>query len=94
MPNKNIVKIRKQLDKLDNSLLKIIKKRVFLVDKVLKNKKFKKDIVDRKRIKIILKNISRKSKTMNIDPKITQKIWKSMINSFIDYEYRNFKKRK
>ncbi len=94
MPNKNIIKIRKQLDKLDNSLLKIIKKRVFLVDKVLKNKKFKKDIVDRKRIKIILKNISRKSKTMNIDPKITQKIWKSMINSFIDYEYRNFKKRK
>ena len=55
MPNKNIIKIRKQLDKLDNSLLKIIKKRVFLVDKVLKNKKFKKDIVDRKRIKIILK---------------------------------------
>ena len=94
MPNKYIIKIRKQLDKLDNSLLKIIKKRVFLVDKVLKNKKFKKDIVDRKRIKIILKNISRKSKTMNIDPKITQKIWKSMINSFIDYEYRNFKKRK
>ena len=94
MPNKNIIKIRKQLDKLDNSLLKIIKKRVILVDKVLKNKKFKKDIVDRKRIKIILKNISRKSKTMNIDPKITQKIWKSMINSFIDYEYRNFKKRK
>ena len=94
MPNKNIIKIRKQLDKLDNSLLKIIKKRVFLVDKVLKNKKFKKDIVDRKRIKIILKNISRKSKTMNIDPNITQKIWKSMINSFIDYEYRNFKKRK
>ena len=73
MPNKNIIKIRKQLDKLDNSLLKIIKKRVFLVDKVLKNKKFKKDIVDRKRIKIILKNISRKSKTMNIDPKITRK---------------------
>ena len=94
MPNKNIIKIRKQLDKLDNSLLKIIKKRVFLVDKVLKNKKFKKDIIDRKRINIILKNISRKSKTMNIDPKITQKIWKSMIKAFIDYEYRNFKKRK
>ena len=93
MPNKNIIKIRKELDKLDNSLLKIVKKRVFLVDKVLKNKKFKKDIIDRKRINIILKNISKKSKSMNIDPKITQKIWKSMIKGFIDYEYRNFKKR-
>ena len=93
MPNKNIIKIRKELDKLDNSLLKIVKKRVFLVDKVLKNKKFKKDIIDRKRINIILKNISKKSKSMNIDPKITQKIWKSMIKGFIDYEYRNFKKK-
>ncbi len=93
MPNKNIIKIRKELDKLDNSLLKIIKKRVSLVDKVLKNKKYKKDIVDRKRINIILKNISKKSRAKNIDPKITQKIWKSMINGFIDYEYRNFKKR-
>ena len=93
MPNKNIIKIRRELDKLDNSLLKIVKKRVFLVDKVLKNKKFKKDIIDRKRINIILKNISKKSKSMNIDPKITQKIWKSMIKGFIDYEYRNFKKR-
>ena len=93
MPNKNIIKIRKELDRLDNSLLKIVKKRVFLVDRVLKNKRFKKDIIDRKRINIILKNISKKSKSMNIDPKITQKIWKSMIKGFIDYEYRNFKKR-
>ena len=93
MPNKNIIKIRKKLDKLKDSLLKIIKKRVFLVDKVLKNKKFKKDIVDKKRINIILKNISRKSRAKIIDSKITQKIWKSMINGFIDYEYRNFKKK-
>ena len=50
MVNKNIIKIRKKLDKLDNSLLNIIKKRTNLVDLVIKNKKFKKDIVDKKRI--------------------------------------------
>jgi len=92
MVNKNIIKIRKKLDKLDNSLLKIIKKRLRLVNIVLENKKFKKDIVDKKRISVILKNISKKSKDQKIDPKITNKIWKSMINAFIDYEYRNFKK--
>ena len=59
MINKNIIKIRKELDKLDNSLLEIIKKRTALVDLVLRNKKFKKDIIDRKRISIILKNISK-----------------------------------
>tara|TARA_Y100000591_G_C21594504_1_gene574889 strand:+ start:496 stop:777 length:282 start_codon:yes stop_codon:yes gene_type:complete len=93
MINKEILKIRKDLDKLDNKLLKIIKKRIYYVDIVIKNKKFKKDIIDRKRISIILRNISKKSKKMRIDPKITQKIWKSMINAFIDYEFRNFKKK-
>ena len=92
MVNKNILIIRKDLDKLDNSLLDIIKKRIKLVNKVIKNKKFKKDIVDKKRISLILNNISKKSKKKKIDPKITLKIWKSMIKAFIDYEYRNFDK--
>ncbi len=93
MINKKIIKIRKKLDNLDNKLLDIIKKRKNLVDIVIQNKKLKKDIVDKKRISIILKNIKRKSKTRKIDPKITQKIWISMIKAFIDYEYRNFKKK-
>ena len=93
MVNKKIILIRKQLDNLDNSLLEIIKKRTKLVDLVIKNKNFKKDIIDKKRISIILKNISRKSKKKKIDPLITNKIWKAMIKAFIDYEYRNFKKK-
>tara|TARA_E500000178_G_C16543121_1_gene539690 strand:- start:3 stop:284 length:282 start_codon:yes stop_codon:yes gene_type:complete len=93
MVNKQILKIRKNLDKLDNNLLEIIKKRAKLVDLVIKNKKYKKDIVDKKRISVILRNIKIKSKKKNIDPKITQKIWRSMIKAFIDYEFRNFKKK-
>ena len=93
MVNKNIINIRKDLDKLDNKFLAIIKKRTKLVDLVIKNKKFKKDIVDKKRIAVIIKNITRKSKKMKIDPKITKKIWISMIKAFIDYEFRKFKKK-
>ena len=93
MVNKNILKIRKKLDQLDNSLLEIIKKRTKLVDLVIKNKKYKKEIIDKKRIKIILKNIKRKSVHKKIDPLITLKIWKAMISSFIAYEYRNFKRK-
>ena len=93
MVNRNILKIRKKLDILDDQLLSIIKKRTNLVNQVIRNKKFKKDIIDKKRISVILKNIHRKSKNRNIDPKITNRIWKSMINGFIDYEYRNFKKK-
>ncbi len=92
MINKKILKIRKELDKLDNKLLEIIKKRTKFVDIVIKNKRFKKDIIDKKRISIILKNVTLKSKKKKIDPKITNRIWKAMIRAFIDYEFRNFKK--
>ena len=93
MINKEILNVRKKLDKLDNNLLNIIKRRTKLVDIVIKNKKFKKEIIDNKRIKVILNNIKRKSKLKKIDPKITNKIWKSMIRAFIDYEFRKFKKK-
>tara|TARA_B100000676_G_scaffold294548_1_gene332622 strand:- start:933 stop:1211 length:279 start_codon:yes stop_codon:yes gene_type:complete len=92
MVNQKIIKIRKKLDNLDDLLLNIIKKRTILVNQVLKNKKFKKEIIDKKRIKIILKNINKKSRKKKIDPLITKKIWIAMIRAFIDYEYRNFKK--
>jgi len=84
--------IRKDLDKLDNSLIKIIKKRTSLVKKVLALKEKKNQIVDQKRIKIILKNIKKKSIKNKIDPKITNRIWKNMISAYIDFERRNFKK--
>ena len=59
--NKNILKIRKKLDLLDNKLLNLIKKRTVLVKTILSNKSSKNQIVDKKRIKVILKNIKRKS---------------------------------
>ena len=93
MVNKNIINIRKKLDKLDDSFLKLLKKRTLLVNQVLKNKRFKKEIIDKKRISVILRNISYKSKKKGIDPTITKKIWKSMIRAYIDYEFKNFKKK-
>ena len=85
--------LRIKLDMLDNNLLKLIKKRSNLVNEVLKIKIHKKEIIDQKRINNILKKIKQKSIKSNIDPKITNRIWKNMIWSFIDYEKRNFKKK-
>ena len=90
---KKLSKIRSELDKLYNTLIKVIKKRKTLVNKVLALKDKKNQIVDQRRIKLILKNIKKKSIQNKIDPKITNRIWKNMIWSYIDYEKRNFKKR-
>ena len=93
LKKKKLSKIRNDLDKLDDSLIKIIKKRTNLVKKVLALKEKKNQIVDIKRINLILKNIRKKSLKNNIDPKITNRIWKNMISAYIDFERRNFKKK-
>ena len=85
--------LRKKLDLLDNKLIKLIKIRTNIVKDVLKLKTYKNEIVDKKRISIILRNIKKKSIKNNIDPKITNRIWKNMIMSYIDFERRNFKKK-
>ena len=85
--------LRKKLDRLDNKLIKLVKQRTNIVSDVLKLKTHKYEIVDKKRISAILKNIKKKSLKNSIDPKITNKIWKNMIQAYIDFERRNFKKK-
>ena len=85
--------LRKKLDKVDNQLLKVVKKRTEIVKKVLLLKSTKKEIIDKKRISLILKKIRKESLKKNIDPKITQRIWKNMIWSYVNFEKRNFIKK-
>ena len=93
MISHKIIKIRKKLDLLDTKLLMVIKNRTNLVNQIIRLKKTKKEIVDKKRINFILGKIRKKSIKLKIDPSITISIWKEMIRSFIRYEYKNFKKK-
>ena len=90
---KQLNKIRKKLDSIDISILKLIKTSTLLVKRVLALKTFKHQIVDKKRINIILKSIRKKSISLKIDPKITNHIWINMIKAYINFEKRNFKKK-
>ena len=85
--------LRRKLDKVDNKLIDIIKIRTNLVKEVVKLKEYKNEIVDKKRISVILQKIKKKSILKNIDPKITNRIWKNMIWSYINYERKVFKKK-
>ena len=85
--------LRKKLDLLDDKLIKLIRIRTNIVKNVLKLKTHKNEIVDKKRISLILRNIKKKSIKNKIDPKITNRIWKNMIFSYIDFERRNFRKK-
>ena len=93
MKNFKLKLIRQKIDKLDDKLLNLIKIRTNLVNGVLKQKRFKNQIIDKARIKEILTLIKKKSISRKIDPKITKKIWKNIIRAYIDFEKRNFKKK-
>ena len=92
--NKKKLKIaRKKVDQLDKKIFNLIKRRAKIVRYMLSLKQFKNQIVDQKRSNVILKNIRKKSVQHGVDPKVTSRIWKTMIWSFIDYQRRNFKKK-
>ena len=84
---------RKKIDQLDHKIFSLIKKRTQIIRYMLSLKKFKNEIVDKKRNSEILKKIRNKSIKNGIDPKITKTIWQSMIWSYVDFQRRNFKKK-
>jgi len=92
--NKNKLKqARNKVDQLDQKIFNLIKKRTQIVKYMLSLKKFRKEIVDHKRNNEIFKKIKNKSIKNGIDPKITKRIWQSMIWSYVDFQRRNFKKK-
>ena len=93
MDEKKLKKARKKIDQLDKSIFYLIKERTKIVKYMLSLKEFRNQIVDHKRINKILKNIKRKSTQQGIDPKITIRIWKNMIWSYVDFQKRNFKRK-
>ena len=89
-PKKNLEKVRKNIDKLDFQILEILSKRRREVLKVIKYKP-KSKIIDKKRISEMLKKRISKGKKLKIESFIIERIWLTMINSFIELEKKRYK---
>lgn len=90
----NLQFIRDQIDKIDDKILPLMIKRSKLVNLALEAKTKKSQIIDKERINKILAKIENKSKISKANPSLIKSIWKSMIWNFIDFEKKEFKKRK
>ena len=93
MNTKKLNKARKKIDQIDRNIFNLIKKRTKIVKHMLSLKKFKHQIIDRKRINLIIKNIRKRSLQNSIDPMITTNIWKTMIWSYVKFQKKNFVKK-
>ncbi len=89
-PKKNLEKIRKNIDKFDLQILKILSRRRKEVLKVIKYKP-KSKIVDQKRIEKMIKVRIAKGKKLKLESFIVKNIWFTMINSFIKLERKKYK---
>tara|TARA_Y100001954_G_scaffold191562_1_gene206046 strand:+ start:261 stop:557 length:297 start_codon:yes stop_codon:yes gene_type:complete len=89
-PEKNLEKVRKNIDKLDLQILKILAKRRKEVLKVIKIKP-KSKIVDQKRISKMIKMNIAKGKKLKLEGFIISNIWQTMIRSFIQLERKKYK---
>tara|TARA_Y100000992_G_scaffold252793_1_gene185233 strand:+ start:1067 stop:1366 length:300 start_codon:yes stop_codon:yes gene_type:complete len=92
--NQKLNKARIEIDKIDAKLLPLIVKRSKMVNMALESKTKKSQIIDQKRIKSILTRVGRAAKLKSANPILIKSIWKSMIWNFIDYEKKEFKKKK
>jgi len=91
---KNLNEVRKSIDNLDTRLVKLIAEREFYAKQAVKFKTNKKQIIDRKRINIVLKRINSLSKKYKVNSLTVERIWKLMIKDFIILENRLFRKPK
>ena len=82
--------IRKNIDKIDFKMLKLLANRRKEVLKIIKHKP-KSKIVDQKRIKKMLNLRCKKAKALKIEKFIITGIWKAMINSFIKLQRIKYK---
>ena len=89
-PKKNLEKIRKNIDKFDLQILKILSRRRKEVLKVIKYKP-KSKIVDQKRIEKMIKVRIAKGKKLKLESFIGKNIWLTMINSFIKLQRKKYK---
>jgi isochorismate pyruvate lyase len=81
--------IRKQIDKIDLRILDLISERKDLVTEVVKLKR-RDQIVDKKRIELILKKLNNEAKKRSLSSEFIEEIWNLMIKNFINYEEKIF----
>ena len=86
-------KARNKIDKLDKNIFRLIKQRTKIVKHMLSLKRYKSEIIDKKRMNEVFRHIRKKSINEGIDPEITSRIWKAIIWAYVNFQKRNFKKR-
>ena len=93
MKYKNMEELRKELDLLDNDLIKLVSKRFKFIEEAAIIKDDISKIRDNDRIEYIIKRLRGLAEDNDISPDIVEKLWRFIIELSIELETEIFNKK-
>lgn len=82
---RDLEQLRRQIDLLDDELLKLLVERSSYVRRAVTMKP-KERIVDAERIEAIIRRLKTAAATENLDAELVEKLWRALIDAFIAME--------
>lgn len=91
---KSIDEIRDNIDRIDNEIIKFIAERSTYVKQASKFKKDKQDVKSPKRVEQVIEKVRLLAARYNVDANIIEKVYREMINNFINMEMNDYNNQK
>ena len=84
----SLEELRQEIDKLDDEIVALLAERQKCVEKVALVKGDKTLVVDQKRIEEVVTRVKRVAKEKGMSEKMTESLWRKLIELSIDHEYK------
>ena len=88
---KNLEEVRKEIDKIDEEIVKLIAKRSKYVKQAAKFKESIEEIKSKERISDVLNHVRHLAATLGISPNLVADIFKILIDKMVEMEIEEFK---
>lgn len=82
---------RAHIDELDQALIEIIAIRQFYVDQAVRFKRTAEDVQSPERVQQVINKVRDKAKELQTDPDLVEKIYREMIQHFIQRELKEIR---
>lgn len=89
---KTIEEVRENIDRIDREIVELISQRSRYVGQAAKFKKSMQDVKGPARVEEIILKVRGLAVENHLDPDIIEKIYRTMIACFIDYELKAYKR--
>jgi isochorismate pyruvate lyase len=82
--------VRSQIDRIDRELVKLMAERSGYVNLAARFKRRREEVVDEERIEQVIASARALAPTLGLDPEVAEQVFRTMIDRFIAFEYREF----